>query len=336
MSGSPGSEATGADPDESAEPSAPRVLLDDVEAYERAISDDATGQLAVCSPPFGGRDAILEDAAERLGTTVLELEPGAEAATVRSALGDGPIVVDGWQHLYDRRIGGFERLEDALQAVVASDDLVVAGWNVYAWTYLTHVRDVDRTFTTRVGIEATASDDLAALVLDRYEDTPTFVADESDAIGVIDVRYTQFEWRGRTVSVPIPAVVPGAVRAALTSDTVEPKDLVFERLAAVSDGNLGVATALWGADRREEVRPSDIAVAGADMDLDREEAFCLRIVLLKERVDRATLEGIVRELDRVLGRLRRDGLVSIDGDVVHLEPAAVPAATAETERWGFH
>lgn len=72
--------------------------------------------------------------------------------------------------------------------------------------------------------------------------------------------------------------------------------------------------------------------SGTDLNLDREEAFCLRIVLLKERVERAELTRIVRDTERVLGRLLRDGVVTTADGVVRLEPAAVPTAITEAER----
>jgi hypothetical protein len=125
---------------------------------------------------------------------------------------------------------------------------------------------------------------------------------------------------------------PVAVRGLFSDGNLDPKDVTFGRLAAVSNGNLGVATSIWETRQGSEVRPSDIAVPASDRDLDREEAFCLRIVLAKERVDRAQLTGIVDGLDRVLGRLSRDGLVTVEDDIVELVPAAVPAAVPATER----
>lgn len=134
------------------------------------------------------------------------------------------------------------------------------------------------------------------------------------------------------MSVPIPTVSPVAVRALFSDGDLDPADVTFGRLATVSNGNLGVATAIWETRQGTEVRPSDVAVPTSDRNLDREEAFCLRIVLAKERVDRAQLSAIVDELDRVLGRLSRDGLVTVEDGIVELVPAAVPAAAAATER----
>ncbi|MFB6220607.1 MAG: hypothetical protein ABEH90_04130 [Halolamina sp.] len=333
MSSSSGRGAASADADGGSERFAPATLLgDDVEAFERVLAGQSPGPLAVCSAPFGGRYSVLEHAADQLGVDLLCLDPGDGAESVLSALGDGPVVIDGWQHLYERRIGGFGPLDTVLRAIVESTDPVVAGWNSYAWTYLTRVRGIDRTFAARAEVETIAANDLAALVLDRYDEIPEFTAEQADVGGLLASRRYELDWRGHTVSVPVPALNRARITASLTDSEVDPKDVVFERLAAVSEGNVGVATALWEASRRAEVRPSDIVAPGADLDLDREEAFCLRILLLKERVTRAELNRIIDDTERVLGRLLRDGMVSTADGVVRLEPTAVPAAITETER----
>lgn len=278
---------------------------------------------------------MLEEAADRLDTEVLRLEPGDDAATLRGALGDGSLVVDGVHHLYAHLIGGFDALDAGLQAILGADDLVVAGWNTYAWTYLSQVRGVDRTFATRATVEETAAEDLAELMLERYEEMPAFGAEQAESGGLVALGRSEFTLGGRTLSVPVPVVNRAALSVSLDEGDVDPKDVVFERLAAVSQGNVGVATAIWDASRREELRPSDIVASGTDLDLDRVEAFCLRLVLLKERVTRSELARIVDEAERVLGRLRRADVVSVEDGEVRLEPTAVPTAVAEAERRGL-
>ncbi|MFC6990250.1 hypothetical protein ACFQJD_18910 [Haloplanus sp. GCM10025708] len=84
------------------------------------------------------------------------------------------------------------------------------------------------------------------------------------------------------------------------------------------------------------VRPSDVGATGTDLSFDREEAFCLRIVLSKERVERAELAAVVdADLDRVLPRFVREGVVTVSDGVVALDPAAVPTAATATERRRF-
>ena len=162
---------------------------------------------------------------------------------------------------------------------------------------------------------------------------PTFVPDET-APGILEVRRYGVEWRGHDLSVPVPVPSLAAIRASLADGDVDPEDVVFERLAAVSDGNVGVATAIWEGSRREDIRPSDVVAGGSDLKFDREEAFCLRILLSKERVERAELARTVDGAGRVLGRLLREGVASADDRVVRLDPAAVPTAVAESERRG--
>ncbi|MFB6301736.1 MAG: hypothetical protein ABEH78_02570 [Haloferacaceae archaeon] len=337
MSDSRGRVDAGADAERRDGASVPTGLLGEgVETFERVLTGRSPGPLAVCGPPFGGRERVLERAADRLGTDLLRLGPGDGAEPLLSALGDGPVVVDGCQHLYERRIGGFEPLDRVLRAVVECDGVVVTGWNSYAWTYLARVRGIDRTFAARTEIEPTAAADLAALVLERYDEVPAFAPDEADPDGLFASRRYVIGWRGHGLSVSVPVPNRAAVTASLADDNVDPQDVVFERLAAISKGNVGVATAIWEASRRDERRPSDIVASGTDLDLDREEAFCLRIVLLKERVERGELTRIVDDTERVLGRLLRDGVVSTADGVVQLEPTAVPTAVTETERRGLH
>lgn len=328
----------GTDTDRETKTFAPATLLgDDIEIFEKILTDQSSGSLAVCSPPFGGREPVLEYAADQLGTDLLRLGPGDGAELVLSALEDGPVVIDGCQHLYERRIGGFEPLETVLRAIVTYDDVVVAGWNTFAWTYLAQIRGIDRTFANQTEIESTAATDLAELVLERYDEIPEFTADQANSDGLFAIRRYEIDWRGSTFSLPVPILNRATVKATLNDGDVDPKDVVFERLAAVSQGNVGVATAIWETSRRKELRPSDIVASGTDLDLDREEAFCLRIILLKERVTRAELTRILDDTDRVLGRLLRDGMVAAtDGDIIQLEPTAVPTAVSETERRSLH
>ena len=318
-------------PGEASDPTA--SLGEDVETLEQVLTGPSPAPLAVCSPPFGGRERVLEHAADRLGTDLLRLDPGDGADPLLDALGEGPVVVDGCQHLYERRIGGFEPVDAVLQAIEVPAAPVVTGWNEFAWTYLSRVRGVDRTFSARVDVDPTGADELAAMILDRYGEMPTFAPDET-APGILEVRRYGVEWRGHDLSVPVPVPSLAAIRASLTDGDVDPEDVVFERLAAVSDGNVGVATAIWEGSRREDIRPSDVVAGGSDLEFDREEAFCLRILLSKERVERAELARTVDGAGRVLGRLLREGVASAGDGVVRLDPAAVPTAVAESERRG--
>lgn len=332
MSDSSGRVETGANATADGTAQIESLLGDDAEPFEEVLTGQSPGPLAVCGPPFGGREQVLEHAADRLGIDTVRLDPDDGAEPLLSALERGPVVINDCQHLYERRIGGFEPLDSVLRAIDGRDEIVITGWNAYAWDYLARVRGINRTFAATADIGPMRAADLAALILERYDDIPVLTPDQTDSGGLLSIRHHEIAWRGHSLSIPVPTLNRAVLTATLNDGDTDPEDVVFERLASISKGNVGVATAIWEASRRDEVRPSDIVASGADLDFTREEAFCLRILLLKERVTRAELTRIIEETERVLGRLLRDNLVSIDDDVVHLDPAVVPTVVSETER----
>lgn len=312
-------------------------LVEDPEAFEALVSE-GTSPLAVIGEPFSGRDAVLDATSDRLGATRLRLGPGDGVGVVRKALDDGPVVVGGCHHLFARRIGGFEPVEQFLRTLARADATVVTGWNRYAWSYLSAVLDVDREFPARVDVGAATAAELADCLLAGDERRPTFVRDAPNTGGVLTVRRYTVGWGNHSVSLPLP--VPNRPRPAsgATGDDLGPREAVFERLAAVSNGNRGVAADIWErcGGQRDEVRPADLVAAGADADLTHEGAFCLRLVLSKEVVGREELKAVVGErTDRVLRRLARAELVVVDQGCVSLVPAGVPTAVTATERWGI-
>ena len=310
----------------------PVLLGDDHEAFKAALSGEGTGPVAVVADPFSGRGSVLDRAVRDLDAPRVSLDPGDGIDRIRARINGGPVVIEDCQHLYERRIGGFEELSAFLDDLASVDATVVTGWNRYAWEYLAAVQALDREFPVTVEIQPLPAERIAELVVDRYDEMPAFVADDPERGGFVVTTRHEIGWRDWSVSVPVPMLSTAAVKDLFSDGDLGPKDVTFGRLAAVSNGNLGVAMAIWEARQGPEVCPSDMTVPVSDRDLDPEEAFCLRIVLAKERVNREQLSTIIDTLDRVLVRLSRDGLVTVEDDIVELVPAAVPAAASATER----
>jgi len=314
---------------------APTLLGQDYEPFEEVLSGEMAGPVAVVGDPFSGRATVLDRAVRDLDATRITLNPGDGVDQIRASNNGGPIVVENCQHLYERRVGGFAELSAFLDDLANVNRTVVTGWNRYAWAYLTAAQGLDREFPVTVEVQPLPTDRIAELILSRYDDMPAFVADEPERGGIIVTTRHEIGWRGRSISVPFPTVSPVAVTELFADGDLDPTDVTFGRLAAVSDGNFGVATAIWEGHQGGEVRPSDIAPLTSDRNLVYEEAFCLRLVLAKERADRTQLSKVIDGLDRVLGRLSRDGLVTVTDGIVELVPAAMPAAAAATERRGL-
>jgi hypothetical protein len=336
----------------------PAVLLDEpAQETVDAVVGEGRGPLAVVGSPFAGRRTVLDHVAARLAATRVHVGPTGPnvaggvgerlaahpeatvdrrvltgpdaddpAGAVSAAIAEGPTVVSGCHHLYTRRVGGFDHLETLMDAVAGAESTVVTGWNRYAWAYLAAVRDLDRTLPDRVEVGALDAAALSERLLARHEDAPAFERDDGSR-GL----FTRRQVSVAGFDVPLPALDRAAL-AARRGDHPDARQVVFERLAAVSGGNVGVATALWERARGSEVRPSDVPDVGQPT-LDRETAFCLRVILASERVHRSDLTAVVGDnTERALGRLRRSDLVAVDGDWVSLLPAGVPTAVAETER----
>jgi len=306
------------------------TLLDDAEQFDDQLAAGET--LAVVGAPFGGRELVLDYAAERLDATRLSLDSAGEPADAADAildhLGDGPLVVENCQQLYDRTVGGFEYLDATLRVLSGADGTVVTGWNRYAWSYLEAVRDVEAAVAERFAVQGLSRPDLADLVRSQIASLPSFRTADRDQSLVAARRYP-VGWR----DLEVPVLVPDreGIRSLFTT-APDAETAVFERLRALADGNPGVAAALWERNHTgDELLPGDIDAP--TVDLDRVEAFLLRIVLESEAVDRDLLLARGGErCDRLLGRLDREGIVN-DGDLVRLAPAGVPAASEATERW---
>jgi len=325
MSGEPTPASTGdgwlADVDAS-------TLLDDSEQFDEQLT--AGGVFAVVGAPFAGRERVLDRAAATLEATRISLDPGADPDAVLERLGDGPLVVGNCQHLYNRTVGGFEGLDPVLEALAGTDYTVVTGWNRYAWSYLDAVRDAAAVVDEQFDVAGLSRPELATLARSHASTLPTFRMEDRER-SLVAIRRYPVGWRDLTVPVLVPDWEEIGARLSTAPD---PETAVFERLTALAGGNPGVAAALWRRRRAgdgDEMRPSDIDAPAVD--LDREGALLLRIVLAGEAVDRDLLaERFGARCDRVLGRLDRNGVVG-DGDTVRLEPAGVPAAVEVTERW---
>lgn len=328
-------------------------------AVEEAVALAGAGApVAVVGAPFGGRERVLARVADRLGARQPALTPSDGAPSL-----GGATVLDDAHHLYHRAVGGFDPLDTFLERVADAEVPLVTGWNRHAWSYCKHARDVEAGFEA-VAVPAVGREHMGALV-ESWSPYVTFRAPPAEARGLLGTER-------RTVSLPVlgprevtvPTVDPSALERRDPDE--DPEAAVVDRLTALSDGNPGVARALWRTcvagrtpggsatvdptdlrtpvERADEVarereqlqRERGTGDAGTPMGADtagtdRRTAFCCRLVLAGERLPRAVLRGSVRDADRLLGRLARRGYLTLTEGTVQLRPAAVPDAVTLTE-----
>lgn len=298
-------------------------LGDRFEAIEDAVGDHLEGtnaNVAVVSEPFAGRDVMLDYAEEFLGAATRRI------AFDRVVRGDLPdldthevILVDNCQYLYTREVGGFDALDRFLEAVARSDALFVTSWNRYAWEYLATVREVHHYFPTRIEIPSLDADQVGDLLTATYgPDLPEFVeTDEAGRVKTIGFdTYSIPLWGDWTLDVPVPALNMEYVTFRFVDDVEDDtRAVVFQKIETLSEGDPGVATALWERSVRDgEVAPAYVEEVDEQLDLDHEAAFVLEIVLSKERISREQLDRITETepIDEPLQRLRQQGVVIIE------------------------
>lgn len=301
-------------------------------ALETTDSDDPTdsAHVAVVADPFGGRRHLLDAVATRLGDTAERVDLAVEDAGDFLADTTAEVVLaDDCHRLFRRRVGGFDRLDRFLDELTAFDGLVVTSWNRFAWEYLDAVRSVSRSFPTLVRVSALSKPEMQTYLTAEFgEPLPTFVdvpSDHRDTLVTTSERSVTV-WRDRTVTVPVPTLSREYIRHRLGRDGDSLEDRVFERLTRLSDGNPGVARAIWRRTVDEgTLRLADLTNDVDSLDLEYDVGYVLYLVLTSEEVDRATLVELVGDslLDRQLRELADAGVVTIDGSHVSLDPTGL-------------
>jgi hypothetical protein len=320
---------------------ADRAALDAV--VEDVDTDGPPPAVAVISPPFGGRDAVVDYVVDRVDGPVdrRRLRSPVDPDSVPAIPTDHPFVLEDCHYLYRRRIDGFAPLDEFLDRLARREVPAVTGWNWYAWDYCRAVRDVGELFTRTVEVGPLDTDGVEAVVLDRC-DSPKFVdRDESSRIRAVSMANASLTLPGgRFVEIPYPR--PNRAWLAVWLRRTEEPSLeteVFEKLRRRSNGNPGVATAIFERSVRDgEIAPSDVLDPPRDLELGDDAAFLLWIVVATEAVTRETLSEVMADDRHVavqLERLRTRGLVTVEGDTVSPTPESLPAVTGELERKGL-
>jgi hypothetical protein len=325
-------------PDLSVEALRAAGLGEQFDALEAAVGEHLEGErsnVAVVAEPFAGRAGLLAYAEEYLGAAAerrsfdgLVVDPEEAPAPEAEA-----VVVDGCHYLYTRRVGGFDPLERFVDRVTDSDAMFVTGWNSYAWDYLAATRDVDEAFPVVVRLPPLDAEGIADLIRTAYgPDLPAF--ESTEAFG----RVKTLDFEPRTVSitrsvgvrVSVPTLNLSYLTARAEDDVGDVEAVIYERLARLSEGNPGVAAALWERSVADgTVTPASVEAVDREIDLDDDTGFVLLLVLTNGAVDREVLAAALPSVrvKRSLAHLEERDLVRIADDVAWVEPTALhPAA----------
>jgi len=298
-------------------------------ALTKAVETD--DGIAVTGAPFAGRNLLLDhieqvhEVADRIS-----LSPGADLDDIRWPEG-GTVLVEDAHHLYHRAIGGFGSIERFIEQAAATDTQVIASWNRFAWEYLVQTQDIRRTFPTAIEAPTFKTDQLAALIERLDERTIVFRDDRDRNDQAIEMAERETTIAGRTFTVSVPTINREAIRSWRKSD--DPiEEAIFDRIASRSDGNAGVAVALWDTSIEDTMISFGTLLSPPDTDLGDDEAAVVHLLIAKGRMERKGLDRITDRLETALDALERQNIVRTAGDMVGLEPMAVPAVIAALRR----
>lgn len=325
---------------------------DEVEKVATAVAgyldDGVGGNVAVVSDPYAGRESLVAYAESLLdGEFVqVDLDPSAADGTgpdLPDAGADaGALVVTNCHYLFERRIDGFEALDDFLDRIALSETLVVTSWNRHAWSYLDAVRDVGDTFPTRVEIPPLDAEEIQTVIEAHYGPDLPDVVDTGSAGRVKTVVFDRYPVGlpgGRSVSIPVPKPNPAWLASwSVSGAEAGVEAVVFEKLRRVSNGNPGVALAVWEDSVRDgEIAPGYVEAFETDLALDDDAAVLLWSVVATESVpvDRLTALFDRRPVETSLQGLAERGLVTVEDGRVAVAPQALHLAVAALERRGL-
>jgi hypothetical protein len=234
------------------------------------------------------------------------------------------VIMDNCHFLAQRKIGGFDRLNEFLRFLINSERLFITTWNSFAWAYLDHVMKISAFFPVMVQIPQMSEDDIKQMILSQYDTQLRFISHEE--------RPDEKKISRTTRSIPIPfssqrKEIPW-IRFNLGRSKKEAvEDLVFDRLNKIANGNPGVARIIWERYMSPpEIALEDIPDLPCAEDLDVSEAFLVLNILSMESIQERDLKEIAESdlpIDKALFRLRSAGLVEEAEGYYRIRPEAL-------------
>ncbi len=319
------------------------ILKSVAEAIENPDSAPRSN-IAIIAEPLSGRSELLYKISELCQERVSKIffsRLVSDENFLHTLEKSGDIVlVDNCQLLYSRKIGGFEKLDLFLNAVASSNKLFITTWNQFSWNYLRFVYQLESIFAVRIELPRLGPEELKKMVMASSQWQMTFAEEETSkkekwlTFSEFPVDLAPFK---RTVKVPVPRIdysvlksrLPAKIGYSEQKDGPSVEDKVFQRLKDASEGNPGVAKAIWkrcvpGAENA--IKPGDVTKPQYKIDLNYDEAFLLFTILCMECVSIEELKGIIdpnSNVNRSVHYLERTGLISVENELLSIMPEAL-------------
>lgn len=279
-----------------------------IAAIQKAISDFEAGQrvnVAILALPYAGKSELVDE--------IVEMHPHDVTKVTFSSiidnkdqiplLGDSNkiMIFDNCHYLYMRKIGGFDVIEEFLNMMLSSDEILyITTWNIHSWNYLHRVLGIGKYFPVQVNIPSLNSADMKEFLLSAYDEgeiqfvNDTEVKDEKIfqvAKRPIAEKITHGKLNLYTLRINYVALQTLLFHRT-PSESAE--SIIFKEITKISRGNPGVAKEIWNKWLQYPViKTSSINIVHGDIELDSNGRFVLYIILSMGYITQAELKNIL-------------------------------------------
>lgn len=250
-------------------------------------------------------------------------------------------LIENCHFLARRKIDGFNLLHQFLEIVTQSPRIWVTTWNIHSWRYLTAVQKIDSLFPVQIVLYPKRYERLRDYILSQHQSSVFYLIDTPVPRRLILIKrhkkihipFVQDDLFINTFSIRfnlIWAILRGK------SHEVEPDELIFQRLAQISNGNPGIATRIWEKSLDAwEMRMSVLSPPVLTGVLDPDCAYILYLVLSLEVLSIEDLQSVTPtdiNVKLVLTRLEENKIIQIKDDLVYIIPLALAEITTQLRK----
>jgi len=320
---------------------------DEINTLLKAIDEGLSGRnrhIAIISEYLAGKQDLATkiECVYPSQCTRIKLDSFIDDLSIFTGLPESEIyVVDNCHFLARRKINGFHVLHQFIEMVSQSKRIWVTTWNNHSWRYLSAVQKVNTLFPVQIILHPKSYEKLRDYILSEHQSSVFYLIDTPVPRRLILIKkqkkihitYFQDDFFITTFSIRfklIWAILRGK------SHEVEPDELIFQRLAQVSNGNPGISIRIWEKSLDAwEIRMSSLSPPLLNENLNPDSAYILSLILSLEVMNIEDLRSVTPNdinLNLVLAHLEENNLIQIKEGLVYIVPSALSMITTELKK----
>lgn len=313
---------------------------DEIATIKAAIDSFESGKkqnIAIIGEPFGGRTTLVNEIQRLYPQKVTNISFSSIVKNINEiVLPDqkkGIIILDHCECLYMRKIGGFSILDEFLRSITFSDNIFITTWNIYSWNYLDAILNLSKYFDTVVQPTKLSPIELKECFLSRYGENEIQFVEDAAFQKEKPISFQSYplviKHLKKPINIPRLKINYHELRArfAKTEEKIAVQDMIFRKIHNISNGNPGVAKALWQKSiEYPTIKPSWVKDLSFSIDLDYNESFILAIILSVDVIKDSELSEIAGpdfKMGNILFRLMQQELITVNEGSCSIRPEAL-------------